>query len=364
LSSQDSDHDRQLPAGRADEGFRVGVDDVVIVPLVAVAFAIWRILRRTFFILVDLVDFLFPILLQVMRFPLFTLRILGDGIAALLKGIVRFLPVGGDRRAAWREYVSRHWAWLRQKISYKAFEEAVHHAFEKGMAWVFKTCHALSPRAGLLVLIGAVLWLPISFGIATLMHAVLIAKALTLPAWMQLLHPVATVIAKTKLLVLPVYPAALPQAKQHPMMQALIRFWKFLAAHYFARKIGFRYRQIEGIAATTGEALRHTAAATGLSRLGRALLVGLNTAAAWAGSVMWRASSRLVGILARLPLFGGIVQRYTAHYDEANRTPALKLSERTRGFFQRWSVKFTAEYYQDKERQGAANDAAKGVAGA
>ena len=75
----------------------------------------------------------------------------------------------------------------------------------------------------------------------------------------------------------------------------------------------------------------------------------------------WRASSRTVDFLGRFPLFGGIVQRYTAHYDEANRTPALKLSERTRGFFQRWSVKFTAEYYQDKERKDAA--AAKGVAG-
>ena len=85
-------------------------------PLVVVAFAVWRILRRMFFILIDIIDFLFPILLQVMRFPLFTLRILGDGLAALLKGIVRFLPVGGDRRAAWRESVSQHWAWLRQKI--------------------------------------------------------------------------------------------------------------------------------------------------------------------------------------------------------------------------------------------------------
>jgi hypothetical protein len=363
LSSQDSDQGEPF-AGRTEGGFRIGVDDLVIVPLVAVAFAVWRILRRAFFILVDLVDFLFPILLQVMRFPLFTLRILGDGIAALLKGIVRFLPVGGDRRAAWREFVSRHWAWLRQKISYKAFEEAVHHAFEKGMAWVFKTCHALSPRAALIVLVGAVLWLPISFGIATLMHAVLIAKALSLPAWMQLLHPVATVIAKTKLLVLPVYPAAWPQAKQHPMMQALIRFWHYLAAHYFARKIGFRYRQIEGAAAATGDALRHTAAATGLSRLGSAVLAGLNAAVASISSVVWRASGRTVDYLARFPLFGGVVQRYAAHYDEANRTPAPKFSERTRGFFQRWSVKFTAEYYQDKERQDVAKAAAKGIAGA
>ena len=32
------------------------------------------------------------------------------------------------------------------------------------------------------------------------------------PSWIQLLHPVATVIAKSKLLVLPAYPAAWPQA--------------------------------------------------------------------------------------------------------------------------------------------------------
>ena len=239
-----SNQDRELRPSQTDD-FSVGIDDIVIVPLVAVTFAVWRVLRRTFFILIDIVDFLFPILLQVMRFPLFTLRILGDGIAALLKIIVRFLPVGGDRRAAWREFISRHWAWLRAKFSYKAFEQWLHHAFESGMAWVFKTCRTLSPRTAFLVLIGAVLWLPISFTIATVMHAVLIAKALSLPAWMQLLHPVATVIAKTKLLVLPVYPAAWPQAKQHPAMQSLIRFWNYLAAHYFARKTGYRYRQTE-----------------------------------------------------------------------------------------------------------------------
>jgi hypothetical protein len=85
MSSQDSEH----LTGRTEAGFRVGVDDLVIVPPVAAAFAVWRVLRRTFFILIDIVDFTFPILLQVMRFPLFTLRIAGDGIAALLKGVVR-----------------------------------------------------------------------------------------------------------------------------------------------------------------------------------------------------------------------------------------------------------------------------------
>ena len=125
--------------------------------------------------------------------------------------------------------MSRHWAWLRQKFSYKAFEEAVHHAFEIGKAWVFRTCRTLTPRAALLVLAGAVLWFPVSFVVATLMHAVLIAKALTLPAWMQLLHPVATVSAKSKLLVLPVYPAAWPQVRLRPLVQATIRHWHHLA---------------------------------------------------------------------------------------------------------------------------------------
>ena len=63
---------------------------------------------------------------------------------------------------------------------------------------------------------------------------------------------------------------------------------------------------------------------------------------------------------SRFPIFGGFVQRYTERYDEANREPSVKFSEKTRGFFQRWSVKFTAEYYDAKERQ----DAAKGAASA
>ncbi len=354
-----SNQDRELRPSQTDD-FSVGIDDIVIVPLVAVAFAVWRVLRRTFFILIDIVDFLFPILLQVMRFPLFTLRILGDAIAALLKGIVRFLPVGGDRRASWREFISRHWAWLRAKFSYKAFEQWLHRAFESGMAWVFKTCRTLSPRTAFLVLIGAVLWLPISFTIATVMHAVLIAKALSLPAWMQLLHPVATVIAKTKLLVLPIYPAAWPQAKQDPAMQSLIRFWNYLAAHYLARKTGYRYRQTETVAAHTGDALRHTAAATGLSRLGSAALAGVNAAAAGLRTATWNMMARIVAMLSRFPIFGGIVQRYTERYDEVNRIPAVKFSDKARGFFHRWSVKFTADYYETKERE----EAAKGAAGA
>jgi hypothetical protein len=331
------------------------VDDVVIVPLVATAYAVRRTLRAAFTVVVDIVDFAFPILLQVMRFPLFTLRIVGDGIAALLKAIVRILPVGGARRDAWREIVGQYWTWLRQKFSYKAFEEALHHAFEKGMAWVFRTCRTLTPRAALLVLAGAVLWFPISFVVATLMHAVLIAKALSLPAWMQLLHPVATVIAKSKLLVLPVYPAAWPQARLHPLVQATIRLWHRIASLRVVRKIGYRYRQTEDVVVALVDAASQTKAGIALGRSCAAALAGINAAAAWVRLSTWTAMTAAVDILSKAPLVGALVQRYTAHYDHANRAPAEKFSERVRGFFERWSVKFTAEYYEAKEQRDPAS---------
>ena len=241
--------DRETTATKSQPGsygsFGVGVEDIVILPLVAIAVIVKVVLRALLTILIDIIDWVFPILLQVMRFPLFTIRILGDGIAALLKGAMRFLPIGNIRRQAWQGFISRNWAWCRQSLSYRAFEEWLHHAFEDGMAWVFRKCRSLTPPAALLVIIGAALWLPISFGVATLMHAVLLAKAASLPSWMQLLHPVATVIAKSKLLVLPAYPAAWPQAKRHPVVQAMITFWRHLTTLYLMRKIGYRYRQTE-----------------------------------------------------------------------------------------------------------------------
>src|SRR5262249_30660405 len=138
-----------------------------------------------------------------------------DGV--FLEGVLQCLPVSRAKRDAWRARVRQQWIWFRRNISYRAFEQALHHAFEAGMAWVFRKCRRLTPSGALLVITVALLWLPVSFGTATALHATLIARAKSLPAWMQLLHPFATFIAKSKLLVLPVYPAAWPQAKQHPI---------------------------------------------------------------------------------------------------------------------------------------------------
>ncbi len=313
--------DRETTATKSQLGsygsFGVGVEDIVILPLVAIAVIVKVLLRALLTILVDIIDWLFPILLQVMRFPLFTIRILGDGIAVLLKGVMRFLPIGNMRRQAWQGFISRNWAWCRQSLSYRAFEEWLHHALEDGMAWVFRKCRSLTPPVALLVIIGAVLWLPISFGVATLMHAVLVAKAASLPPWMQLLHPVATVIAKSKLLVLPAYPAAWPQAKRHPVVQAMITFWRHLTTLYLMRKIGYRYGQTE----------------LAIERGLRALAAGT------------------VAVLSALPLSSGIVRRYKEHCEEVSRQPSAPFSDKVTDFFARWSIKFSPEYYEAKERE-------------
>jgi hypothetical protein len=190
--------------------FGGGLDDVIIIPLVLVTLVVSKILRFILWTLMRLLDYAFPLAMQVVWLPLFAARFLGNVIVTVISGGLRFLPVSGAKRRRWRISIRRKWSWLRRQISYRAFEQAVHVAFESGMAWAFRKCRHLTPNTALFVILGAALWLPISFGVATAMHAVLFAKVTSWPAWMQLLHPLATVIAKSKLLVLPVYPAAWP----------------------------------------------------------------------------------------------------------------------------------------------------------
>jgi len=214
------------PAWTEESRFRGAPDDVIIIPLVFVTLAANKILRFILAILMRLLDHAFPLAMQIVWLPFFAAKVVGNVIVTVINGALRFFPLSETKRREWSISIHRNWSWLRRKISYRAFEQAVHIAFESGMAWVFRECRHLAPNTALLVILGAVLWLPISFGIATAMHAVLFAKVMSWPAWMQLLHPLATVVAKSKLLVLPVYPAAWPQAKKHPFVQLISRAMK------------------------------------------------------------------------------------------------------------------------------------------
>jgi hypothetical protein len=247
-----------------------GADDAVILPLALAAWVVGRVLRAAFWILVQLLDLVVAGLSVLVRFLLAVARLSGDGITALLAGVAGILPLPSVGRAAVREWVFGWWSWLRQWVSYQAFEAALERAFETGMAWVFRKCRALEPWTALLVIVCAALWLPLSFGISTAMHAVLLAKATLWPAWLQLLHPFATLVAKSKLLVVPVYPAAWPQAKKHPLMRGTLAFVRAVRELPVVRKFIDRYRRIELAFAETGRAVRRLADRTGLAPIGPA----------------------------------------------------------------------------------------------
>jgi hypothetical protein len=283
---------------------------VIIIPLVFVALAANKILRFILSILMRLLDYAFPLAMQIVWLPLFAARVLGNVIVTVINGALRFLPLSETKRRQWSISIRRNWSWLRRKISYRAFEHAVYIAFESGMAWVFRKCRHLTPNTALLVILGAVLWLPISFGAATAMHAVLFAKVTSWPAWMQLLHPLATVIAKSKLLVLPVYPAAWPQAKRHPLVQLVFKGYETLKRMYVIKKVGFRYRQAEIAGIAVVERLERT--------------VGIASAVRWLRN---------------------------AHV--AEQFGVEKPTQKLQSFFSRWSIKFSAEYYEAKEQQAS-----------
>ncbi|WP_426615923.1 hypothetical protein [Bradyrhizobium sp. McL0616] len=300
--------DGRHPAWTEESRFRGALDDVVIIPLVVITLATNKILRFVLSILMRMLDYAFPFAMQIVWLPLFAARVLGHVIVTVIDGAVRLLPLSEAKRRQWTRSIRRNWLWVRRKISYRAFEQAIHKSFEGGMAWVFRKCRHLTPNTALLVILCAVLWLPISFGAATAMHAVLFAKVASLPAWMQLLHPLATVIAKSKLLVLPVYPAAWPQAKKHPLVQLVLKGYDIIKRLYVIRKVGFRYRQAE------------IAGIAGVERLERT--AGLTSAVRWLRE---------------------------AHV--AEQFGVEKPTQELRSFFARWSIKFSAEYYEAKERQ-------------
>ena len=302
--------DGRHPAWTEESRFRGALDDVPIIPLVIVTLATSKILRFLLSILIRMLDYAFPFAMQIVWLPLFAAKVLGDVIVTAINGALRFLPLSEAKRRRWSKSIRRNWLWFRRKISYRAFEQAVHDAFEGGMAWVFRKCRHLTPNTALLVILGAVLWLPISFGAATAMHAVLFAKVTSWPAWMQLLHPLATVIAKSKLLVLPIYPAAWPQAKKHPFVQLVFEGYETIKSVYVIRKVGYRYRQAEIIGSAAVERLERTA--------------GLTSAVRW------------------------LREAHVAEHLGVERP-----TQEVRSFFARWSIKFSAEYYEAKERQAS-----------
>jgi hypothetical protein len=98
----------------------------------------------------------------------------------------------------------------------------------------------------------------------------------------------------------------------------------------------------------------------GLTSLGSQLVAtfnaaGLATDGAARAALLW-----VVDQLAAISFMSGMMRGYQAQYDAISEHPKPPVSERVRDFYARWSVKFTAQYYEDRER----DEATKGHAAA
>jgi hypothetical protein len=78
--------------------------------------------------------------MQIVWLPLIAARVLGNVIVTVINGALRLLPLSEAKCRRWSVSIRRNWSRLRRKISYRAFERAVHDAFEDSMAWVFGRC--------------------------------------------------------------------------------------------------------------------------------------------------------------------------------------------------------------------------------
>jgi hypothetical protein len=249
--------DIRTPAPARDQ-FRIGVDDAIILPLVAIALLTSTLFQAAFFFLALASTFVFTLLRQMLTGLLLVAATAGDAMAWSIKRLTNHLPqLSGARRKAICDFVDRGWPWLRQRLRQEALANTTQSVLQRGSNWVLQSFGALSPRAALLVIVAVTVWLPLSATISIAMHAALLANAASLPAWAQLLHPVATIIAKSKLLVLAVYPAAWPQAKRHVLVQAALRCVDCLAARGSLRKTAQRYQQTkQGFAQASDAGLR------------------------------------------------------------------------------------------------------------
>jgi hypothetical protein len=84
--------------------------------------------------------------------------------------------------------------------------------------------------------------------------------------------------------------------------------------------------------------------------------------AARIGKVFHNAMSNAFERLSGVRLIGPVIRKYASHSENAEQRNE-KVSEKLGGVFKRWSIKFSAEYYEAKEREKAAKAASEKMLG-
>jgi hypothetical protein len=59
--------------------------------------------------LMRMLDYAFPLAMQIVWLPLFAAKVLGDVIVTVINGALRFLPLSEAKRRQWSRSIRRNW---------------------------------------------------------------------------------------------------------------------------------------------------------------------------------------------------------------------------------------------------------------
>ena len=118
------------------------------------------------------------------------------------------------------------------------------------------------------------------------------------------------------------------------------------------QKARYRYQQTEHGAAVVAASVGRAASRIGLADWFSAMRVPLTDMLTWIREPWPDVTLRLLETFSGAPLIGPIVNRYFARYGSVYST---RPSEQVRGLFERWSIKFSADYYEAKDREAGRN---------
>ena len=114
------------------------------------------------------------------------------------------------------------------------------------------------------------------------------------------------------------------------------------------RKARYRYRQAERGAAVVANSVWRAASRIGLADWLNAMRVPLTDMLTWIRKPWPDVMLWLRETFSGAPLISPIVNRYFARYGSVYST---RPSEQVHGLFERWSIKFSADYYEAKDRE-------------
>jgi hypothetical protein len=180
-------------------------------------------------------------------------------------------------------------------------------------------------------------------------YAFLLSHATSLPAWMQLFHIPVVMMAKSKILVLPVYPAAWPQAKRHPIVMEISSLCRRLKCFAVLERLAVRYRQIEAGSQRLSNFVVQASISADLHSQFDAMCCAFRSAsdrsARWSRTFVLRFALSA----ARLSVIGPHVRHLLRRYAKMAPANTARPSEQIRSVYARWAIKFTPAYYEAKQ---------------